>query len=99
LHWKIAVRADDFKWAKTGEGLGFEVNGSAAMPGADIGTVTAEVHDRMPVLLTEDQFAPWLSGEAGKECLTPRAEHIFRYPACYPEVESKCYALKNNDFF
>jgi len=24
-----------------------------------------EVHDRMPVLLAEDQFEPWLSGAAG----------------------------------
>jgi hypothetical protein len=31
----------------------------------------AEVHDRMPVLLTEKQFDPWLSGEAGVEYLEP----------------------------
>ena len=31
----------------------------------------AEVHDRMPVLLTEKQFDPWLSGEAGVESLKP----------------------------
>jgi putative SOS response-associated peptidase YedK len=31
----------------------------------------AEMHDRMPVLLTEKQFEPWLSGEAGTEYLTP----------------------------
>jgi putative SOS response-associated peptidase YedK len=31
----------------------------------------AEVHDRMPVLLTEQQFDPWLSGEAGVEYLKP----------------------------
>jgi putative SOS response-associated peptidase YedK len=31
----------------------------------------AEVHDRMPVLLTEDQFTPWLRGEAGKKMLRP----------------------------
>jgi putative SOS response-associated peptidase YedK len=31
----------------------------------------AKVHDRMPVLLTEDQFAPWLRGEAGTELLKP----------------------------
>ena len=30
-----------------------------------------EVHDRMPVLLTEKQFDPWLSGEAGVEYLKP----------------------------
>jgi putative SOS response-associated peptidase YedK len=31
----------------------------------------AEVHDRMPVLLAEQQFDPWLSGEAGVESLKP----------------------------
>jgi putative SOS response-associated peptidase YedK len=25
----------------------------------------AEIHDRMPVFLREEQFAPWLGGEAG----------------------------------
>ena len=29
----------------------------------------AEIHDRMPVFLMKDQFAPWLSGEAGSEHL------------------------------
>jgi putative SOS response-associated peptidase YedK len=31
----------------------------------------AEVHDRMPVLLTEKQFDPWLSGKAGVEYFKP----------------------------
>ena len=31
----------------------------------------AEVHDRMPVLLTADQFDPWLRAEAGIEMLKP----------------------------
>ncbi len=31
----------------------------------------AEVHDRIPVLLTEKQFDPWLSGTAGVEILKP----------------------------
>jgi putative SOS response-associated peptidase YedK len=31
----------------------------------------AEVHDRMPVLLTEKQFDPWLSGRFGVEMLNP----------------------------
>ena len=31
----------------------------------------ADVHDRMPVLLTKKQFEPWLSGEAGVEYLKP----------------------------
>ena len=31
----------------------------------------AEVHDRMPVLLEQRQFEPWLAGEAGLEYLKP----------------------------
>ncbi len=31
----------------------------------------AEVHNRMPMLLTEKQFEPWLRGEAGREFLKP----------------------------
>ena len=31
----------------------------------------AKVHDRMPVLLTERQFDPWLAGKAGVEYLKP----------------------------
>ena len=31
----------------------------------------AEVHDRMPVLLAEEVFEPWLSGKAGLELLKP----------------------------
>ncbi len=31
----------------------------------------AEVHDRMPVLLKEQRFEPWLRGEAGLEFLKP----------------------------
>jgi putative SOS response-associated peptidase YedK len=30
-----------------------------------------DIHDRMPVFLSKDQFAPWLSGEAGAEVLRP----------------------------
>jgi putative SOS response-associated peptidase YedK len=33
--------------------------------------VVAEVHDRRPVLLGEDQFQPWLSREVGGEILKP----------------------------
>ena len=35
-------------------------------------------HDRMPVLLTPDQFDPWLSGTAGAEALRPAAEDALR---------------------
>jgi putative SOS response-associated peptidase YedK len=36
----------------------------------------AEVHDRMPVLLNEKDYEPWLSGDAGLELLKPTAENF-----------------------
>jgi putative SOS response-associated peptidase YedK len=38
----------------------------------------AEVHDRMPVLLTEQQFDPWLGGDAGVEILKPAPNDYLR---------------------
>jgi putative SOS response-associated peptidase YedK len=38
----------------------------------------AEVHDRMPVLLAEKDFEPWLSGAAGLELLKPAANDLLR---------------------
>jgi putative SOS response-associated peptidase YedK len=32
------------------------------------------IHDRMPVILGQENVAPWLSGEAGTELLMPAAE-------------------------
>jgi putative SOS response-associated peptidase YedK len=41
----------------------------------------AEVHDRMPVLLTEKQFDPWLSGEAGIEYFKPAPnDYLQKWP-------------------
>jgi putative SOS response-associated peptidase YedK len=34
----------------------------------------AAVHDRMPVLLTQDQLEPWLTGGAGVEYFKPAAD-------------------------
>lgn len=38
----------------------------------------AEVHDRMPVLLAEKDYEPWLSGKAGLEMLKPAAENVLQ---------------------
>jgi putative SOS response-associated peptidase YedK len=38
----------------------------------------AEVHDRMPVLLAEKDYVPWLTGTAGLELLKPVADDILR---------------------
>ena len=41
----------------------------------------AEVHDRMPVLLEEKDYEPWLSGNAGLELLKPAPENMLqRWP-------------------
>jgi putative SOS response-associated peptidase YedK len=41
----------------------------------------AEIHDRMPVFLTERQFAPGLGGEAGAEYLKPVPnDYLQRWP-------------------
>jgi putative SOS response-associated peptidase YedK len=41
----------------------------------------AEVHDRMPVLLSEDDFEPWLTGKAGLEALKPASDDLLqRWP-------------------
>jgi putative SOS response-associated peptidase YedK len=41
----------------------------------------SEVHDRMPVLLTQNQFEPWLTGQAGLEMLTPAPDDLLqRWP-------------------
>jgi len=38
----------------------------------------ADIHDRMPVLLTEKQFEPWLSGKAGVEILKPASDNLLQ---------------------
>jgi putative SOS response-associated peptidase YedK len=38
----------------------------------------ADIHDRMPALLAEKDFEPWLSGEAGVELLKPAADDLLR---------------------
>ncbi len=38
----------------------------------------AEIHDRMPAFLTQEQFAPWLSGNAGAEYLRPAPHDLLQ---------------------
>jgi hypothetical protein len=53
----------------------------------------AEVHDRMPVLLTEKDFEPWLTGAAGIELLKPAAEDVLqRWPVSKRVNSSKAPA-------
>jgi putative SOS response-associated peptidase YedK len=47
----------------------------------------------MPVLLTEEQFAPWLSGEAGTEVLKPASDdYLQRWPVSKRVNSSKADA-------
>ena len=53
----------------------------------------AEVHDRMPVLLAERDFDPWLSGGAGLELLMPAADDALqRWPVSKRVNSSKAPA-------
>ena len=51
---------DEWKDRQTGERLK-----SCTMIITEPNDFAAEIHDGMPVFLTEQQFARWLSGEAG----------------------------------
>jgi putative SOS response-associated peptidase YedK len=52
---------DEWKNRQTGERLK-----SCTMIITEPNQVAAEIHDRMPVFLMEDQFAPWLTGGCGR---------------------------------
>jgi putative SOS response-associated peptidase YedK len=48
----------------------------------------APIHSRMPVLLSGQHYASWLSGEAGIEILQPATEHVLKAVAVSPMVNS-----------
>lgn len=48
----------------------------------------SEVHDRMPALLTEKQFDPWLCGKAGVEYLKPAPNNYLQRWAVSKRVNS-----------
>ena len=67
---------DEWKNRETGERLM-----SCTMIITEPNGFAAQVHDRMPAFLTEVQFAPWLSGEAGAGILKPVAnDFLQRWP-------------------
>ena len=54
---------------------------SCAMIICEPNKFVAEVHDRMPVLLAERDFEPWLGGAAGLDLLKPAPEDMLqRWP-------------------
>ena len=79
---------DEWKNRETGERLK-----SCTMIVAEPSGFTAEIHDRMPVFLTEKQFTPWLSGEAGAGILEPAPnDYLQRWPVSKRVNSSKADA-------
>ncbi len=62
----VAGLWDEWKNPETGQPLK-----SCTMIITEPNDFVAEVHDRMPMLLTEKQFEPWLTGGAGQDYLKP----------------------------
>ena len=79
---------DEWKNRQTGERLK-----SCTMIITEPNDFAAEIHDRMPVFLTSEQFAPWLSGEAGAEILKPAPnDYLQRWPVSKRVNSSKADA-------
>jgi putative SOS response-associated peptidase YedK len=79
---------DEWKNRETGERLK-----SCTMIVGEPNEFAADIHDRMPVFLTAEQFAPWLSGEAGAEYLKPVPnDYLQRWPVSKRVNSSKADA-------
>jgi putative SOS response-associated peptidase YedK len=79
---------DEWKDRSTGERLK-----SCTMIITEPNEFAAEIHDRMPVFLTGEQFAPWLNGDAGVEYLKPvRNDYLQRWPVSKRVNSSKADA-------
>jgi putative SOS response-associated peptidase YedK len=59
------------EWKDTGTG---EPLKSCTMVVTNANDLARKIHDRMPVLLSPDEFEPWLSGRAGTEILNRAPE-------------------------
>ncbi|MGB6466117.1 MAG: SOS response-associated peptidase [Xanthobacteraceae bacterium] len=69
----VAGLWDEWKNPETGEPLK-----SCTMIICTPNEFVAEIHDRMPVLLAQDDFKPWLSGTAGIELLKPAPNDLLQ---------------------
>jgi putative SOS response-associated peptidase YedK len=74
---------DEWKNRETGEKLK-----SCTMLIAPANEFVADIHDRMPVLLKDEQFEPWLNGEAGTEILKPASNDFLGRWRVSPRVNS-----------
>jgi len=73
------------EWHDRAEGAHMK---SATMIITEANAFVAEVHDRMPVILDESAFEPWLSGQAGVEVLKPAANDMLQRWAVSKRVNS-----------
>jgi putative SOS response-associated peptidase YedK len=79
---------DEWRDRATGEKLQ-----SCTMLITEPNSFVAEVHDRMPAMLSEKDFEPWLRGEAGVELLKPAADDLLqRWPVSKRVNSSKAPA-------
>jgi putative SOS response-associated peptidase YedK len=79
---------DEWKNRETGERLK-----SCAMIVGEPNDFASDIHDRMPIFLSEEQFTPWLSGEAGAEVLKPAPnDYLQRWPVSKRVNSSKADA-------
>jgi putative SOS response-associated peptidase YedK len=69
----VAGLWDEWKNPETGQPLK-----SCTMIITEPNNFVAKIHDRMPALLTSEQFDPWLSGKAGVEVLKPAANDLLQ---------------------
>jgi putative SOS response-associated peptidase YedK len=74
---------DQWKNKETGERIK-----SCSMIITEPNAFVSEGHDRMPALLTPDQFDHWLSGEMGVEELKPAPNHYLQRWAVSKRVNS-----------
>ena len=80
--------SDEWKNRETGERLK-----SCTMIVGEPNEFAADIHDRMPIFLREEQLAPWLSGEAGAEVLKPAPKDLLqRWPVSKRVNSSKADA-------
>jgi putative SOS response-associated peptidase YedK len=84
----VAGLWDEWKDRATGEVLK-----SCTMIITDPNDFVAEVHNRMPVLLTPEQFGPWLNRETGADYLKPAPnDYLQRWPVSKRVNSSKAHA-------
>jgi putative SOS response-associated peptidase YedK len=69
----IAGLWDEWRDPESGDALK-----SCTMIITEANEFTRDTHDRMPVILDAESFAPWLSGEAGTELLRPAANDVLQ---------------------